>query len=214
MVLLAISLIVLGVAVGLLGFQLFRVLLPLAGLAAGAIIGFTGVQGIFGTGVVSTTVAVIVAIVIALILGMLSYLFFDIAVNVYAGVVFASLFALLGIALGLSENGFVVTLLSIAGFIIGLMMALSAATLSVNLVTLVAGMLGMGFVLGGVFLLSGSVTSEMLHDDGVIRSVAAHVDQSFLWVMVWIAGGLIFNNAQLAALKYELFPEELRYKQS
>ena len=80
MVLLAISLIGLGVAVGLLGFQLFRVLLPLAGLAAGAIIGFTGMQGIFGTGVVSTTVATIVAIVFALTLALLSYLFFDVAV--------------------------------------------------------------------------------------------------------------------------------------
>lgn len=213
MVLLAISLIALGVAVGLLGVQLFRVLLPLAGLAAGAIIGFTGVQGIFGTGVVSTTIAVIVAIIVSLVLALLSYLFFDLAVTVYAGVVFASLFALLGVALGLSENGFVVALLSITGFIVGLLTAMSSTMLSINLVTLVSGLLGMGFILGGVFLLSGSITTEMLSSEGVIRSVAERVDNSFIWVLVWIAGGVLFSNAQLASLKYELFPE-LRYKES
>ena len=58
----------------------------------------------------------------------------------YAGVVFASLFALLGVALGLNENGFVVAVLSIAGFIIGIMMALSTHMLSVNLVTIVTRM--------------------------------------------------------------------------
>ncbi len=213
MVLLAISLILLGVAVGLLGYQLFRVLLPLAGLVAGAIIGFTGIQGIFGTGVVSTTVAVVTAAVFALVLALLSYLFFDLAVTVFSGVVFASLFALLGVALGLSENGFVVMMLSIAGFVVGLMMAMSSGMLSVNLVTLVSGFLGMGFILGGIFLLAGGVTTQMLHDDGVIRSVANHVDQSFLWVMVWITGGIVFNYAQLAAVAYEMFPE-LRYKES
>lgn len=213
MVLLAISLILLGVAVGLLGYQLFRVLLPIAGLVAGAIIGFTGVQGIFGTGVVSSTVAVVVAVVFALVLALLSYLFFDLAVTVFAGVVFASLFSLLGVALGLDENGFVVTMLAIAGFIIGLMMALSSGMLSVNLVTLVSSFLGMGFILGGVFLLGGGVTTEMLSNEGVIRSVAMNVDQSFLWVLVWITGAIVFNYAQLAAVAYEMFPE-LRYKES
>jgi hypothetical protein len=151
--------------------------------------------------------------VFALTLALLSYLFFDMAVKVYAGVVFASLFALLGVALGLNENGFVVAVLSIAGFIIGIMMALSTQMLSVNLVTIVSGLLGMGFILGGVFFLSGGITLEMLRDEGVISSVATRVDSSFLWLMVWIAGGLLFSNAQLASLKYELFPE-LRYKES
>lgn len=213
MVLLAISLILLGVAVGLLGYQLFRVLLPIAGLVAGAIIGFTGVQGIFGTGVVSSTIAVVVAVVFALVLALLSYLFFDLAVTVFAGVVFASLFSLLGVALGLDQNGFVVTMLAIAGFIIGLMTALSSGMLSVNLVTLVSSFLGMGFILGGVFLLGGGVTTEMLSNEGVIRSVAMNVDQSFLWVLVWITGAIVFNYAQLSAVAYEMFPE-LRYKES
>ena len=45
----AICLIVVGLATGLLGLKLFRVLLTIAGLIIGATIGFTGIQGIFGT---------------------------------------------------------------------------------------------------------------------------------------------------------------------
>lgn len=71
----AVCLVVIGLAVGLLGLKLFRILLPIAGLALGAVIGFTGIQGVFGTGPASTTVAVLTAIVFALVLAVLSYAF-------------------------------------------------------------------------------------------------------------------------------------------
>lgn len=213
MVILAIMLIALGVAVGLLGYQLFRVLLPIAGLVAGAVIGFTGVQGIFGTGVTSTTVAVVVAVVFALVMALLSYLFFDLAVTVFLGVVFASLFTLVGVAFGLQENGFVITLLSISGFIIGLLAAMSSALTSINLVALVTGFLGTGYILAGVLLIAGGIDVDTVFNQGVIRTVAEQVDSSIIWVFVWVAGGILFSYSQLASLRYELFPE-LHYKES
>ena len=60
---LAICLLVLGLLVGLFGYKLFKVIMPVAGLIIGASIGFTGFQGVFGTGVTSTTLAVLVAVV-------------------------------------------------------------------------------------------------------------------------------------------------------
>ncbi|MGB4762201.1 MAG: hypothetical protein WBP12_02470 [Candidatus Saccharimonas sp.] len=208
----AVCLIVIGLAVGLLGLKLFRVLLPVAGLVAGATIGYTGFQGIFGTGVASTTVAVLVAIVFGLVLAVLSYAFFDIALAVLMGAALSSLFTLLGVALGLSANGFVVFLLSVSGFIIGITLALSSGLLTESLVTLVTAFVGTGFILGGVFLLSSGISMNDLATNGIIASVAQRVDTSFWWVLVWIAGAVVMRHIQLRSLFLEIFPENLAYK--
>lgn len=208
---LAICLTVVGLAVGLLGFKLFRILLPITGLIVGATIGFTGFQGIFGTGVTSTTIAVLVAIVFSLVLALLSYAFFDIALAVLMGLAVSSLFAFLGIALGLSSHGFVIFMLSVSGFILGTILALSSSLLAENVVTLVTSFIGMGFILGGVFLLSSGVSVQDLQNNGVIVSVANHVSHSFWWVLVWIAGAIILRHLQLRALFLEIFPKHLEY---
>ncbi len=207
----AVGLLAVGLAVGLLGFKLFRVLLPVAGIVAGAVIGFTGFQGIFGTGVTSTTIAVLVAIVFALVLGILSYAFFNIALVILCGMAMSSLVTLLAVALGLSDTGFIVLLLSIAGFIGGVVLAGTAPFLGENLVTFVTGFLGAGFVLGGIFLLSGGVTIEEFREIGIIASVSKHVEQSLVWVFVWVAGAVLFRYAQLRTLAFEMFPESFSY---
>lgn len=207
----AVCLIVIGLSVGLLGLKLFRVLLPVAGLVAGATIGYTGIQGIFGTGVTSTTIAVLVAIVFGLVLAVLSYAFFDIALAVLMGLAVSSLFTLFGVALGLSTNGFVVFLLSVSGFIIGITLAVSSGVLTESLVTLATAFVGMGFVLGGVFVLSSGISMNDLATNGVIASVAQRVDTSFWWVLVWIAGAVIMRHIQLRSLFLEIFPKHLGY---
>ena len=83
MLIISLLLLMVGAASALLGFQLFRVLLPLVGLVAGTVIGFTGFQGVFGSGAVSTTVAVFVAIAVGILMAVLSYLFFGVAVTVF-----------------------------------------------------------------------------------------------------------------------------------
>lgn len=201
-------------AVGLLGLKLFRVLLPIAGLALGAVIGFTGIQGVFGTGPASTTVAVLTAIVFALVLAVLSYAFFDTALTVLLGMAFASLFALFGVVLGLSPNGLVVFLLSVSGFIIGVLLVLQAGVMTESLVTLVTSFVGAGLILGGVFLMGSGVALGDLSSKGVILTVAERVSDSFWWVLVWIAGAIIMRSIQLKALYLELFPEYLSYSAS
>lgn len=210
--LVAICLIFAGLAIGLMGLKLFRILLPIAGLVSGAVIGFSGFQGIFGTGVTSTTIAILVAIVFGLVLAFLSYTFFDIAVNILVALSFSSLFTLLGISLGLSANGFIVTMLSISGFIIGLMIASSSIFLAESVVSFVTAFIGSGFILGGIFLLSSGVTMQSLHDDGVLMSVAHRVNNSFLWLLIWIASTVVLRYTQLSAFVNELFTSEYTYK--
>lgn len=207
----AICLIVVGLTVGLLGLKLFRVLLPIVGLITGATIGFSGFQGIFGTGVTSTTIAVLVAIVFGLVLAVLSYAFFDTALAVLLGLAFSSIFTLFGVALGLSASGFIVFLLSVSGFIIGLTFARSSVFLTESLVTLVTAFIGTGFILGGIFLLSSGVNLQEMNTNGVIATVSHRVNGSFWWVLVWISGAVLLRQAQLHSLFLEIFPKNLAY---
>lgn len=207
----AICLIVAGLAIGFLGLKLFRLMLPLAGLLVGAVIGFTGMQGIFGTGVASTTVAIITACVFGLVMAVLSYAFFDIALVILVGLGISSLFTLLGVALGLSVNGFMMFMLSVSGFIIGLYLASASPLLSANLVTLATALVGMGLVLGGIFLIGSSVTLEELGTNGIINTVAERVHTSFWWVFIWMSGAIIMRLTQVHAMILDIFPDEFGY---
>ena len=50
MIFVALTLMATGVMGGLLGYKLFKVMLPLIGLIIGSTIGFVGVQSVFGAG--------------------------------------------------------------------------------------------------------------------------------------------------------------------
>lgn len=208
----AIFLVAIGLVVGLLGYKLFRAIMPIAGLVVGATIGFTGFQGIFGTGPVSMSVALLAAVVFGVVLALLSYAFFDLALIIFMGVAMSSLFTLLGIALGLSSTGFILGLLSLAGFIIGILFASSSAFLAENLVSLVTAYVGSGLVLAGIFLLFSGVSLQDMYTNGVLHTAAAYASKSFIWILVWIAGIVVMRQAQLHALMLEMFPEHLQYK--
>ena len=207
----AVCLIVIGISIGLLGYKLFRVLLPIAGLVVGGIIGFAGIQGMFGTGVTGTTIAILVAVVFALVLAFLSYAFFEIALAVLLALLMSSLFTLLGIALGLSANGFVLGLLSLSGFVVGLIAGTSSKFLTEGFVTFVTAYVGSGLVLAGVFLLISGVDLNSLYADGILATVTNYASHSFWWVLIWIAGIVIMRQVQLQTIMLELFPEHLAF---
>lgn len=190
MIVIAIALIAVGIVAGLLGAKLFRLLLPVLGLVTGFLVGYTGFQGIFGTGAVSTAMAVVIALVVGLVLGVLSFLFFDIAVVLFAVAVGATAFSYLGVALGLREDGFVVFLLALTGAIMAGLYAVRY-DLGLPLVIVITSMLGTAYVLTGVLLVAGSVSLSEVGDGGVVSTLLRVVDQSFLWLFVWIGGSLI-----------------------
>lgn len=195
MLVFATGLLLVGGVLAVYGQRLFRVILPIAGLVVGAMVGFGGVQAIFGSGAISLTIAVLMAVIVAIIMGLLSFAFYGLAVTVLMAVIGATALTYLGIALGLEDNGFVLTLLGLSGAVLGLAYG-SGSHISVTLVFTVTAMLGVALILGGVFLFAGEVTLDQLHDQGVIRSVLDTVDQSFLWFFVWIAGSVVAMNVQ------------------
>ena len=211
MLLIAIALFAAGLVVSLLGFKLFRILLPVLGLVAGTVVGFVGFQGVFGKGAVSTTVAIFVALVTGLMLALLSFLFFEIALTVYTAILGAVALSYLGVALGLGDNGFVIFLLSVTGFVLGLSIA-GGSAFSAKFVIAVTSLAGVALMLAGVFLIVGNLTAAQLNDEGVIRSVVDVVDQSFLWLFVWIGSSLIAIQAQARLLLMEVLDNDYQYK--
>lgn len=207
----ALLLLMVGVAVALLGFKLFRILLPLVGFFAGTVIGFTGIQGIFGSGAISTTIAVFSALAVGALLAVLSYLFFGIAVVVLFGLVCSAALSYLGIALGLNENGFVVFMLGVAGFILGAMYALATPS-SAGIVITLTSLLGVALVLAGVFLVVGTVTLDELNNNGIVASVLRVVDQSLLWLLVWFGGSLLAMRLQAISIASEVMSNQFQYE--
>lgn len=196
MLLTALVLMATGLVVSMLGFSLFKLLLPVVGLVTGTIAGFTGFQGVFGSGAVSSTVAVFFAITVGLVLALLSFAFFELAVVVLSGIVGAMALSYLGVAIGLNGEGVVVFLMSVAGFILGASLA-SSGPMSASLVMTITAFAGVAFMLAGILLVAGDVSLNDLHDKGVVSSVVRVVDQSFLWLFVWFSGSLIARQIQM-----------------
>lgn len=203
MILFAFALLATGLLCATIGARLAKTLLPLFGLFAGVVIGFTGVQAVFGTGVLSTTVAVFVSFAVGVLMAVLSYVFFDLAVTVLMGLVVANALAFLGIALGLRENGFVVLMLYVAGLVMGIKYAFRNPTAEAFLIYLTS-LLGVAMVLASVFLISGDITLTQLADGGVVKTVSDVTNQSFLWLLVWIGGAMVMAQVQIASIAAEL----------
>lgn len=195
MIVTATGLILLGGVSALLGLSLVRALLPILGLITGFLVGFTGVQAVFGTGVIALPIALIVALIVGVIMGVLSFSFLEVGVIGLSGVIGATILTYLALALGLQDNGVVMTLLGVSGAILGVIYA-AANPLSTKVVIAVTSFLGISMILAGVMLIAGGVSIEQLQETGIVRSVLGVVDQELLWLMAWLGGGLIAMNVQ------------------
>lgn len=210
MLIVGVLLIALGLIVALLGVKLFRLLLPVIGLVAGAMAGFIGMQAVFGTGVVGTTLALVVALITGLLLAILSFAFFDLAVIVCLAMLGAGIFAYLGISLGLQQEGVLVFLLSLTGAIIAGSWA-SRSGVSLSIVMALTSFIGVAYVLVGSFLVVGKLDFDDLNNNGVASSIVRVVDQSFIWLLVWLGGSLLAWQVQSRALFDELLTKSFEY---
>lgn len=199
-----------GVIACTLGAKLFKLLLPLIGFITGFMVGFLGFQGVFGAGAVSSVMAVLIALVFGLLLAILSYAFFDIAVKVFAVAVGASAFSYLGVALGLSADGFVVFLMTIAGGILAGIYAFKN-NISPGMIIAVTSLLGVAYILVGLMLAVGNVTLDDIAQTGVVPTLVRVVDQSFLWFFVWVGGSLISMQLQRRLLIANLVSRAFEY---
>ena len=210
MIVLGVLLVAVGLVVAILGVRLFRLLLPVIGLAAGAMVGFIGTEAVFGTGAVGVAMALVAALIVGTLFALLSFVFFDFAVLVYLAVLGAGISAYLGVSLGLQEEGVLVFLLSAAGAILTVSWA-SRTGVSLSIVTIFTSFIGVAYTLVGIFLLSGKIDFDTLSDQGVARSIISVVDQSFIWLLVWLGASLLACQIQIKALFDNLLTKTFEY---
>lgn len=203
MILFSFALLAVGLICALAGARLAKTLMPLFGLFVGTMVGYIGTQGVFGTGVLSSTMAIFVALVVGVLMALLSYVFFDLAVTVLMGLVVANALSFLGIALGLRENGFLVLMLWVAGLILGLRYAVKNPTTEAFLVYLTS-FAGVAMIFASVLLISGNVELIDIYNNGVIPTVLKQTSQSLVWFVAWFGGALVASQVQVSSLINEL----------
>ena len=202
MIFVAAALVVLGAAVALLGERAFRIILPIIGFIAGILIGYSGVQAVFGIGIISFPLAIITALLVGAIIAALSYLYFDLAIILLVAAITAYGAMYLGIALGLSKNSFLVGLLGFSGAVVGFVFA-TILPMTQSFVVVVSSFYGVAMILAGIFLAGGSISGEQLHK-GIIPAVSGRVHNHFLWILIWIGGSLAACYVQIAAISRRL----------
>jgi len=212
MLILSIGLLVLGVITAVSGLKLFRALLPILGFVSGVMVGYGGVQGVFGRGAISTTIAIIMAVIVGTIMAILSFMFFEVAVLVLATILGASVFSYLAVALSLGDNGFLLFILTVAGGILGFVVA-SSGPLSRDLVIVITSMLGVTFILASIMLMVGSVTLNQLQYAGIVPTVMRVVNQEFLWLLVWLGGSLVATMLQSTTADYDMLSNSYEFKE-
>lgn len=210
MFLAALLLTAVGLLSSLLGLKLFRIILPIVGLVTGFMVGFGGFQGVFGTGVISSTMAVLVALMIGLIFALLAFALFNLAIKIMAIVLGASILSFLGVAIGLDKNGFIVFCLAVAGAIIAALL-INAREMSFQVVVAVTSLVGVAFILTGIMLVAGKVSLADLSDAGIIPTLLRVVDQSFLWLFVWLGGSILAMQVQYRLAVIEFMNDSFAY---
>lgn len=202
--------IVFGALLALLGLKIFKILLPIAGLFLGMAVGYQGVVGVFGQGVFSFTSGIITAFLVGILFALLSYFFFELAVMLAAAGIGATAMAYLGIVLGLSADGFLVTLMAIGG---GVFAAFLVATfgLSRELVSVVTSFVGVGLVLIGIFLIFTDLTIEEIYNQGLGRTFNEFVSDSLVWFLLWFGGSLVASLIQTSIDSIEFMENRYAY---
>lgn len=210
MLAIATGLVIVGAIVALMGIKIFQIVLPIIGFIAGIMVGFSGVQAVFGTGAVSLSIAVLTGALIGVLMAILSFLYFEVAVAVLMAVLLANLFIYVGLVLGLSKDGFLVFLLGLSGAVMGLAIA-TTKPVSPALVITFTAFYGVAMIMAGVLLAAGHLSANQLNDQGVLHAVTRTVHDSFIWLFVWLGGTLLASNVQYAAVKREILNDNFAY---
>jgi hypothetical protein len=198
MIFVAAALVIIGAVVALMGERAFRVILPIIGFVAGLLIGYSGVQAVFGIGVVSFPIAIITALLVGAIMAVLSYFYFDLVIILLVAIITSYGAMYMGIALGLQDNSFWLGLLAFAGGILGLAVAIMLP-MSQSLVVVVSSFYGVAMVLAGLFLVGGSITADQLQS-GIIPTVSERVHDQFIWLLIWFSASLAACYFPIAAI--------------
>jgi len=171
--------VVLGAAFCFAGFRYFLLLLPIWGLFVGFMVGAGATATLLGEGFLGSVLAIVVGIAVAIVFALLSYFYWWGAILVVAGSLGFGLAQWLVGLLGVSTDGFIVTVIAIVAGI-----ALAVVAFIVNAPKYVAIILtafaGAAWLVVGVALILGIVKT----DDLANGAFAALYAQGALWIVI------------------------------
>jgi hypothetical protein len=188
----AILALIIGVLALVAGYRLFLLLLPIWGFFAGFAVGAHATTLIFGTGFLSTVTSWIIGFVVAVIFAVLSYLIYLVGVALLSAAFGYFLGA--GIMLLFLEPGLIVTLVGLAAAVVMAFVVLGF-NIQKPVLEFITSFGGATAVLTGVLLLFGRIPFDSLGSN----PVRAVLDDSILWLIVWLVLGFVGFGMQIAS---------------
>jgi hypothetical protein len=188
----AILALIIGVLALVAGYRLFLLLLPIWGFFAGFAVGAHATTLIFGTGFLSTVTSWIIGFVVAVIFAVLSYLIYLVGVALLSAAFGYFLGA--GIMLLFLDPGLIVTLVGLAAAVVMAFVVLGF-NIQKPVLEFITSFGGATAVLTGVLLLFGRIPFDSLGSN----PVRAVLDDSILWLIVWLVLGFVGFGMQIAS---------------
>ena len=199
--LVAILVALIGLAALLVGYRLFRLLLPVWGFVVGFFAGAGFIASWLGEGFLEGILGIGLGVVLGIVLAFLAYALWWIGVVIaIGGLGFALGYAILP-AIGL-DTEFLALLLGLAA---GAVLALAAILLHLPraIIVVITSLWGSAAVIGGALVLFNQVEPETLGKG----AVAGAIGTSFFWTVVWIALAVVGMGVQwVTTPEYELYP--------
>jgi hypothetical protein len=194
--------VLLGAAFCFSGFRLFLLLLPLWGLFAGFMVGAGATATLLGEGFLGSVIAIVVGAVVAVVFALLSYFYWWGAILVVAGSLgFWLAHWILGLV-GLSTDGFVVTLIAVAAGV-GLAVVAFLANAPKYVAIILTAFAGAAWLVVGVALFLGIVKVDELANGALVGLYT----EGWLWIVIWgvaAAAGIIAQLQMTARWQQDL----------
>ena len=199
--LVAILVAIIGLAALVVGYRLFRLLLPVWAFVVGFFAGAGFIASWLGEGFLEGILGIGIGLVLGIGLAFVAYALWWIGVVIaIGGLGFALGYAILP-AIGL-ETEFLALLVGLAA---GAVLALAAILLHLPraIIVVITSLWGSAAVIAGALVLFNQVEPEALGTGAVL----AAIDTSALWTIVWIALAVVGMGVQwVTTPEYELYP--------
>ena len=181
-----------GLALCLLGYRLFLILLPIWAFFFGFGLGAQTIQLFFpNDAFLGTVTSWVVGFIVALIFAVLAYLFYIVAVALIAGSLGYSVAVGLLTAIGM-DFGFIVWLI---GLVVGVALALVVLRFNIQkiVIEIATAFLGAGLIVGTFVALWSGVRST----DLILTGTRWVLQNQPLWLIIFIVLGLLGTWAQM-----------------
>jgi hypothetical protein len=198
----AVLLLIIGVAFCFGGYKWFMILLPILGFLVGFIIGAAAVSSVYGESILSLMVIAVAGLITGLILAVLVYMFFNLAIILLGASLGFTLGSGIASYLGF-EAGFIPV---IAGLIVAVIVGFLAFRMNLPKYIIIAltALIGSEALLSGALLLIGFVSLDDL-EQGLLGSIMSYsAVGSFIWLALAVVGAAVqLHRAKLYELDIE-----------